>query len=160
MPINFKLEKYRQNTNVFIETGSLRGYSINKALEAGYNKIYSIELDEKRYKWVKDEFEDDDEIEIIHGNSNTEFSELMDNIDEKCTIYLDAHYCGDNAEIGDKWSPIREELNCLKKHFIKDHVIIIGDWKCHNNTHVDEKTGLETGYMGEENTKKKNKKNL
>ena len=158
MPLNFDLNKYKADTTIFVETGTFRGDAINKALECEYEQIFTVEIDKKRHKWLVREFEDDDEVTFIRGNSEAEFPKIMDKIKEKCTIYLDAHYCGDDAEKGDKWSPIRDELNYLKTHSIKNHTIIIGDWICQNNTHKDEQSGLETGYMGHKNTLKKIKK--
>jgi len=158
MPLNFEVEKYKYGTSIFVETGTFRGDGVNKALTLGYDKIYSIELDKKRYKPLAQKFEDDDEVTLIHGNSEKEFPKLMDKINKRCTIFLDAHYCGDDGEKADKWSPIREELNYLKTHPIKNHTIIIGDWACQNNTHFDKKSGIETGYLGQDNTIKKIKK--
>ena len=158
MPLNFEVEKYKYGTTIFVETGTFRGDGVNKALTLGYDEIYSIELDKKRYKPLAQKFEDDDEVTLIHGNSEKEFPKLMDKINKRCTIFLDAHYCGDDGEKADKWSPIREELNYLKTHPIKNHTIIIGDWACQNNTHFDKKSGIETGYLGQDNTIKKIKK--
>ena len=158
MPLNFEVEKYKYGTSIFVETGTFRGDGVNKALTLGYDEIYSIELDKKRYKPLAQKFEDDDEVTLIHGNSEKEFPKLMDKINKRCTIFLDAHYCGDDGEKADKWSPIREELNYLKTHPIKNHTIIIGDWACQNNTHFDKKSGIETGYLGQDNTIKKIKK--
>lgn len=158
MPLNFEVEKYKCGTSIFVETGTFRGDGVNKALTLGYDKIYSIELDKKRYKPLAQKFEDDDEVILIQGNSEEKFPELMDKINKRCTIFLDAHYCGDDGEKADKWSPIREELNYLKTHPIKNHTIILGDWACQNNTHFDKKSGIETGYLGQDNTIKKIKK--
>lgn len=158
MPLNFEVEKYKYGTTIFVETGTFRGDGVNKALTLGYDEIYSIELDKKRYKPLAQKFEDDDEVTLIHGNSEKEFPKLMDKINKRCTIFLDAHYCGDDGEKADKWSPIREELNYLKTHPIKNHTIILGDWACQNNTHFDKKSGIETGYLGQDNTIKKIKK--
>lgn len=158
MPLGFDLKKYKADTTIFVETGTFQGDAVNKAINCKYKKIYTVEIDKKRYEKMVREYEDYDEVVFFHGNSGIVFPKIMDNIKEKCTIYLDAHYCGDNAEKGDKWSPIREELNYLKTHRIKNHTIIIGDWICQNNTHIDEQSGLETGYMGHEKTLRKIKK--
>ena len=37
-----------------------------------------------------------------------------------------------------------------KNHHVKDHVILVDDFRCMNNTHFDEKTGKEVGFPGEE----------
>ena len=155
MPLNFDITKYKSDTKVFIETGTLTGDGVKKALDAGFEHIYSVELDKNRYNETLLKFEDEDNMNLILGNSEEVFPKIMDQINERCTIYLDAHYCGDEGEMADKWSPIRQELNYLKTHPIKNHTIILGDWACHDNTHVDERTGVPTGYIGQANTKKK-----
>ena len=155
MTLNFDLKKYKSNIKVFVETGTLTGNAIDKALELNFDKIYSIELDTKRFNSLTLYYEDYDDLFLIHGNSEKEFPNIMNNINERCVIYLDAHYCGDDAEMADKWSPIRDELNYLKTHPIKNHTIILGDWSCHDNTHVDDVTGVPTGYIGKKNTIRK-----
>jgi len=82
MPLNFEVEKYKYGTSIFVETGTFRGDGVNKALTLGYDKIYSIELDKKRYKPLAQKFEDDDEVTLIQGNSEKEFPKLMDKINK------------------------------------------------------------------------------
>lgn len=162
MPINFELQNYL--SEVFIETGTYLGDGVREALKAGFPKIYSIEIDPERYKSCQKMFSDNKNVTIILGDSGKILPELLKNINKKITFWIDAHYCADGAFIGDKWCPIKEEFNAIKNHPIKNHIILIDDWRCMENTHIDytwidqQKTkrniaehGKEVGFLGKEN---------
>ena len=150
MPINFDLSEYAKTYNIFIETGTHKGDGVKKAMKAGFHEIYSIELDTERFTNCKKMFENDHHVTIIHGDSGTELPKLMNNIDEPCVLWLDAHYCADGAEISDKWTPIKEELDTLQNHSVNTHMILIDDYRCMDNTHIDEKTQKEVGFPGKQ----------
>jgi len=167
MPIGFDLSKYDYN-QIFIETGTYIGEGIERALKCKFQKIYSIEIDEFRFNDCKTRFENEPRVEIIFGDSSVELKKLLEKINEPCTLFLDAHYCADGATIGDKWCPLKEEFLALLEHPIKNHTIIIDDWRCMNNTHidyswidqkcklvyetyVDKKKGKEVGFLGKDN---------
>ena len=149
MPIQFDLSEYKNP--IFIETGTYNGDGVVKALESGFEQIYSIELDEERYQYCKEKFFDNDNVEILLGDSGKVLPELLKKIDKKVTFWLDAHYCGDGATLGEKWCPLKEELNGIKNHLIKEHIILIDDWRCMDNTHIDIRTNKEVGFLGKTN---------
>lgn len=151
MPIHFDLKKYRGDISIFIETGSYYGDGILKALEAGFTTIYSIELDEKRYKHCVLQFQEKKNVHLIHGDSSIELPNLLHTLKEEAFFWLDAHYCADGATLGNKWTPIEEELNAIKNHKIKSHTIAIDDFRCFNNRHIDEATQIPVGFLGQEN---------
>ena len=167
MPIVFDLEKYLNP--VFIETGTYMGSGVRKAIDAGFGEIYSIEIDPKRYESCKKMFKDYSHVHIIHGDSSIELPKLIKNLpDKRITFWIDAHYCGDGSYLADKWSPIKEEIDAIKNHPIKNHTILIDDWRCMDNTHidytwqqqvrrnnyslhmVDQSRGKEVGFLGKE----------
>tara|TARA_B110000305_G_C18944139_1_gene405301 strand:+ start:48 stop:593 length:546 start_codon:yes stop_codon:yes gene_type:complete len=150
MPLKFDLSKYNNN-NIFIETGTYMGDGVNAAINAGFKKIYSIELDDRRYLNCKNIFKDNDNVTILHGDSGKILPKLLETINEEITFWIDAHYCADGAMIGEKWCPLHEELNSIKNHNIKTHTILIDDWRCMENTHVDTNTKKEVGFLGKEN---------
>ena len=149
MPIQFDLSEYKNP--IFIETGTYNGDGVVKALESGFEQIFSIELDEGRYQNCKEKFFDNDNVEILLGDSGKVLPELLKKIDKKVTFWLDAHYCGDGATVGEKWCPFKEELDAIYNHKIKQNTIMINNWNCMNNTHIDNNTNREVGYIGEEN---------
>ena len=54
MPIQFDLSEYK--SPIFIETGTYNGDGVVKALEYGFEQIYSIEIDKDRYEYCKKKF--------------------------------------------------------------------------------------------------------
>ena len=82
-------------------------------------------------------FKDNQNVTILLGDSGQVLHELLPTIDERITFWLDAHYCGDGAMIGEKWCPLDEEFKAITAHSRKDHTILIDDWRCMDNTHVD-----------------------
>ena len=167
MPINFDLKKYINP--VFIETGTYRGDGVKKALLSGFKQIYSIEIDYNRFMLCKRMFRNYKNVTIIYGDSSVELPKLLQNITERATFWIDAHYCADGAYIGDKWCPMKEEFDAIKNHTINNHTILIDDWRCMENTHidytwkkqvnhqncsktvVDNKLGKEVGFLGKKN---------
>lgn len=45
-------------------------------------------------------------------------------------LWLDAHYSGGTTAKGKKSSPLKDELEIIKKHPIKNHIILIDDVNC------------------------------
>lgn len=158
MPIKFNLAKYNNN-KVFIETGTYIGDGVRSALKAGFERIISIELDTKRYLAAKKQFKGYENVKIIRGDSGIILPQILKDINEPCTFWLDAHYCGEALELGieiaDKWCPMSEELGAIKNHHIKSHTIIIDDMRCIDLQHIDKKTNKPVGFPGKENLLKK-----
>jgi len=165
MPINFDLTKYINP--VFIETGTYMGDGIRKALKSGFTEIYSIEIDPDRYLSCKKMFAENKNVTIILGDSGKVLPDLLQKINKKITFWIDAHYCADGAFIGDKWCPLKEEFEAIKNHNIKCHTLLVDDWRCMENTHIDytwkkqqikyskkviiENDGKEVGFLGKDN---------
>lgn len=150
MPIKFDLSEYTKTHSIFIETGTLKGDGVRRALQAGFQHVYSIELDNERFTKCNNNFKQNKKVTIIHGDSGIELPKLLNTIHKPCVLWLDAHYCGDGAELAEKWTPINEEIETLRNHPIKTHVILVDDLRCMDNTHVDEKTQKEVGFPGKQ----------
>lgn len=129
MPSNTQIfQKYLNNT--FIETGSYMGDGVQQALNAGFNKVISIELSDKYYAICKNRFSNNPNVQIIQGDSYKIMPDVLKNINESVTFWLDGHHsCGDTA-IGDYWAPLIQELDAIKNHSIKNHTILIDDMRC------------------------------
>lgn len=125
MPL-IKLEKY---TNVFVETGSYRGEGIEFALKSGYEKILSIELCDSHYKFCVNKFKDNPKVKIHQGDSGIILGGIIKDINEPITFWLDGHWMTQDPEgyCGSKQFPIMEEIEQIKKHPVKNHVILIDD---------------------------------
>jgi hypothetical protein len=135
MPIQFDLNLYKNP--IFIETGTYMGDGVRKALACGFETIYSIEIDPTRYEKCKKMFEGNSNVTIILGDSGKMLPGLLATINQSITFWMDAHYCADGAFIGDKWCPLHEEFEAIKNHPIKNHILLVDDWRCMDNTHID-----------------------
>jgi len=106
---------------IFIETGAGGGSGIQCALKLGFQTIYSIEMKEIQYEVCRKLFKDNPEVIMIYGDSRDKFPELLKQIKEPATIFLDAHT--------GKETTIMEELKALQQHPIKTHTLLIDDLK-------------------------------
>lgn len=112
---------------IFIETGSQYGDGIQMALDAGFKTIYSIELGVDLYSHCIERFKGVSNVHLYKGDSSLVLPELLKDIKELATFWLDSHYCGIGTAIGNFNSPIMEELEAIKNHPIKNHIIMIDD---------------------------------
>jgi hypothetical protein len=126
-----KTENFSKYPNgIFIETGSFMGDGIQQALNAGFSKIISIELSDKYFEISKNRFSNNPNVEIVKGDSFKVLPDVLKDIDEPVTFWLDGHHsCGDTA-LGDHWAPLMQELDVIKEHKIKTHTILIDDMRC------------------------------
>jgi len=111
------LKKYR--TRTFIETGTQYGEGIKKALQAGFTSIHSIEVDEELFTKAKEMFKGEKIVHLHLEKSQERLPTLLRQLSHRATFWLDAH--------GEFDSPLFLELAAIKKHPIKDHIIIIDD---------------------------------
>jgi len=118
MPLNREiLQPYKKK--IFVETGTRFGEGVQLALDVGFEKIYSIEINDDYFKRSSERFRNNEKVNLIKGDSREEFSKILRQIQEPATIWLDAH-TPSNA-------PIMEELKALQQHPIKNHIILIDD---------------------------------
>lgn len=142
MPIKINvLKKYK--SNYFIETGSYLGETIQKAINCGFEKIYSIELAKFYYEHCIKKFKDNVNVEIIFGNSGDVLDKIISKLEKRGTFWLDGHYSGGQTAKGKKKCPIIEELEQIKKSTIKNHILLIDDVRLfgkkeHDFTTIDE----------------------
>jgi len=121
--------KYK-NTDYFIETGSYLGNGIQNAIDAGFKYIYSIELSDKYYNICKEKFSNNPNVTIIKGDSCEVLYDVIKNINEPITFWLDGHYSCEDTALGKHWAPLIQELEQIKNHPIKNHTILIDDMRC------------------------------
>ena len=115
-------------TNYFIETGSYRGKGIRQALEAGFPNVRSVELFRDNYDFCMEQYKDNEKVQLYFGSSTKLLPEMIKDLDEPVTFWLDAHYSGPGtAKTDGKFSPIIQELMHIKSHPIKNHIIMIDD---------------------------------
>lgn len=109
---------------VFLETGTNVGLGVLEAINAGFKKIISIEIEPDFVNIVNEKFIHSGQYPEINfqfylGNSKLLIPEIIENIDEQITFWLDGH---EFYQI-----PLLDELIAIKNHKIKNHIIMIDD---------------------------------
>jgi hypothetical protein len=118
---------------IFIESGSYVGAGIRAALNAGFERVISIELSEYYYIFCKETIHDE-RVELHLGDSLIKLPEILSTINEPCTFWLDGHYMSDpRTGCGLKAVPLMEELQIIALHPIKTHTILIDDMRLLRN---------------------------
>ena len=129
MPILSKqLKKFNYN-NIFIETGTGGGIGTLTAVEAGFKSIYTIEFYDTRREIAEERLKDYDFVKMYRGDSGAILKEILTDINEPITFWLDAHYSGGIGPLADT-CPILKELDIIRNHYIKNHTILIDDIRC------------------------------
>lgn len=113
----------------FIETGTFGGSGVQKALDAGFSEVRSIECELGHYQYCLARFRDIQQVKLFHGDSSHDLWPLIQEIDEPATFWLDAHIFPPRSD-GGKNCPLIEELEQIKQHPIKTHTILIDDMHC------------------------------
>ena len=131
LPPNKSLLKDYPN-RVFCETGSYRGDAIAEALDAGFSRIISIEIDPEQIKFCKNRFdlfrEPRPEIKLIQGNSAVCLWDAIKDINEPITFWLDSHsQWFEDEPHNDTPFPLLLELRQIARHPIKSHTLILDD---------------------------------
>ena len=94
---------------MYLETGFLFGESAKAALEIGFTKVISIEINNKYVEKAKINFKnyiDENKLEIIKGDSASVLENvLVANKMDVSVIFLDAHDGPNN--------PLMKELNII-----------------------------------------------
>lgn len=127
MPIANKASLFKKYPNpYFLETGSNEGEGIQAALDAGFPQIYSIELLDNFYSYCMNKFSQNPNVHLFKGDSGLILADILSNIDDKITFWLDGHSSGGSPK-GIVSSPLILEFEQIKGHRIKDHTILIDD---------------------------------
>lgn len=112
----------------FVETGTLGGESIKKALQDGFKFARSIEFDIKNFRFCTAELAQYPQVQLYHGSSQTQLWDMIKDITSTITFWLDAHIYPPLPDA--KNCPLFEELEQIKRHPIKTHTILIDDMHC------------------------------
>ena len=113
----------------FIEAGRVSPNSVHETFKDVYKTYHTIEIVERFYNKTKQRFDNPNighNIVFHLGHSPVMIEKILNQIDEPVTFWLDAHYQG-GQQPGDTKAPIKDELNVIKNHYIKNHMIMIDD---------------------------------
>jgi hypothetical protein len=153
MPIQFDLKKYKSSH--FIETGTFKGGGCINAIQSGFTSIHSIEILEKNLNIAKANISKfigdrkDLSINLHLGDSAKLLSEILSDINTQATFWLDGHGGYGEAGAGEKNCPLYEELDIIKKHHIKNHIIMIDDLRIIRGTHGGDRSWGTTSVTEE-----------
>ena len=121
--------KYAKKFSIttLIETGTYYGDMI-WAVKDLFKTIISIEIDKKLYQKAKKQFSSFNHISIMQGDSSKILNKILSNVNRPCIFWLDGHTSPGTLPPENVLScPIKEELLCIFKHHINDHIILIDD---------------------------------
>jgi hypothetical protein len=137
MPIIDNLFERYKNTDYFIESGSFTGNGIQRAIEAGFTHISSIELSQEYFKHCEMRFKNNSRVHLFLGDTEDVLEMIIAQITEPITFWLDGHYSGANTALGKHESPLMQELEIIKRHPVNIHTIMIDDLRCWKRPHYD-----------------------
>jgi len=131
---------FRKYSDTLIETGSGHGGGIQRALDAGFRSIVSIEAKPENYEICMERFLPDPRIVLLLGESVNVLPEVLDIFRQRVVFFLDAHPSGPRS-YGHKElmegnrdfaqdTIIRKELGILLESPYK-HVFILDDINGH-----------------------------
>jgi hypothetical protein len=143
---NIKLE-YLKNYGMgktFIETGTYLGDTVQLALDAGFEYIHTIEVDQEMYDKCRARFQHNPKVKLWLGDSVDLIPKIVEELKEPATFWLDAHASGPLR--GGRYAPcpLLLELNAIygkkkikftdkgselfmEKSEINNHTIMIDD---------------------------------
>jgi hypothetical protein len=114
------------NCETFIETGTYYGQMVNFA-QSLFSRVISIEIYEPFFNGNIRQFSGHVNTNILLGDSGKNLPEAINQSSGRILFWLDGHYSGSGTGIGEKVSPVIEELRLIAKAGRKDDCIIIDD---------------------------------
>lgn len=118
----------RFGLRVFIETGTFAGDMID-AIKQRFDRIVSIELDRKWHERAVERFRSEAHVSLLQGDSGERLPEVLASLSEPALFWLDAHYSGPITARAVVDTPIAQELNAVRAHAVKGHVVLIDDMR-------------------------------
>jgi hypothetical protein len=137
------------NVETFIETGTYHGNTLQNVL-THFKNIYSVELSQERFYVCKQRFQSQTHVHLFNTTSKQFLQLLCPLLQNRSIFFLDAHYdgIGSDSAVADVWIPISDELDAIALSPIKNHVIIIDDMCCMDNSHYDKNSQKWAGAPG------------
>tara|TARA_B100002019_G_C21190153_1_gene558367 strand:- start:254 stop:946 length:693 start_codon:yes stop_codon:yes gene_type:complete len=129
--------RYTDESTVWVETGTYKGTSTE--FFSKYSKfVHTIEPEFKLFSTTKSELNNKGytNINFYNGTSEEMLDKVLNDIQcEKLSIWLDGHWSGGDTFLGEKPTPVLEELKIIKKYLqkFKQISILIDDIRDFNN---------------------------
>lgn len=119
LPLEILL-KYKKDFKIFFESGTNEGDSVATAIEAGFEKIISVELEEDIFLRARARFANFSQVTILHGLTTQMLEVYLPALQEKVLFFLDGHPDATNS-----MTPIMDEIDLIRNHPYPD--LIMGD---------------------------------
>ena len=120
----------RTSSSVFIETGTYLGVTTNRCSSV-FEKVYTIELDEKLAAQATSYLSNKKNVEVIQGDALKILPTLLESESvNNALIFLDGHFSGGVTACGDLPEPAIQELQVIADYKNKVKAIIIDDFRC------------------------------
>lgn len=146
--LNYK--EFRQYGESFIETGCAAGDGVQRALDAGFKHVFSIEASEYYHHLSKKRFAlSASDVLLFLGKSIDRLPDVLQLIEGRAVIFLDAHVSGDTSAGYEDWKEKGEDSDYAQDKTIKAELAII---LANNKSHViiiDDVNGLTDGHAVE-----------
>ena len=148
-----KTELLKKHLNkYFIETGTARGEGIETAIECEFEQIISIEVNSVVYAKASERFVSRDDVLLILGDSGKVLPDVLLDIHDPITFWLDAHWSHGECDLGpsiDK-CPILQDIAAIGQHPVKNHTILIDDMRYFRAGGIPEWNGIKLGDIMDE----------
>jgi hypothetical protein len=116
----------RNGIETFVETGTYRGDTL-AVVSKRVPRSVSVELDPHLAARARRRFARHPEIEIVEGDSAVRLPEIVAKLDRPALFWLDGHYSSGVTALGDKYSPIEEEIHAVLGERRPDHIVLVDD---------------------------------
>ena len=120
----------------FVETGFWQGHGVQVALDCGFERVYSCDIDAKSIQLARSIYGNDMPNVHVFQNDSVQYLEFFFRhyeITDGITFWLDAH----PGVVG--YSPVIDELNVIDKYCKnKNNIIMIDDYHL-----LDKKWGVD-----------------
>lgn len=132
------------------------GGGVQRALEAGFKKVISIEISEKYFNYSFNRFADNNRVSLFLGDSLKVLPWIIEPINEPITFFLDGHFFSQSPAIVDNHQlaaievPLLQELEIIKEHPIKTHTILIDDRRVFGQTNIPGEIVKDWGKFSED----------
>jgi hypothetical protein len=100
-----------------------------EAVKRRFERIVSIELDPGWHARAVERFRCDAHVSLLQGDSGVRLPEVLSSLTEPALFWLDAHYSGPITARAVLDSPIAQELDAVRAHPVRGHVVLIDDMR-------------------------------
>lgn len=122
----------------WIETGTYIGTSTRFLASLG-SKVYSLEPSPSFFELSKKRFRGRQNVEIIHGSSETKLDEVLSRLPGPVNFWLDGHYSAGATYEGERHCPVPFELDLISKHLPRlGQICVLIDDAAHFTSDVPE----------------------